>query len=233
MLDIQKHKFVLVQILKDIYADKKIAPVLGFKGGTAAYLFYDLSRFSVDLDFNLLDQKKEKLVFKKIKKILEKYGKIKQAEKKRFTLFFLLSYDIPLANIKVEISRRKFPDEYKIKNYLGIPMIVMTKADMAAHKLVALLERKNIAHRDLFDLWYFFKNNWPINKKLIEIRTGKKFKNFLKDCIKTVKSVNNNYILQGLGEVLDAKQKNWVKQSLKQELLFLLRLYVIIIKEDE
>jgi len=59
-LDIATHNNLLVQILKDIYSDTDISPFLGFKGGTAAYLFYDLPRFSVDLDFDLLDETKRK-----------------------------------------------------------------------------------------------------------------------------------------------------------------------------
>ena len=42
-------------ILKDIYADITINSLLGFKGGTCAYFFYNLPRFSVDLDFDLLE----------------------------------------------------------------------------------------------------------------------------------------------------------------------------------
>ena len=41
------------QILKDIYTDVSISPLLGLKGGTCAYFFYGLPRFSVDLDFDL------------------------------------------------------------------------------------------------------------------------------------------------------------------------------------
>ena len=47
------------RILKDIYTDVSIAPLLGFKGGTCAYLFYGLPRFSVDLDFDLLEVNEE------------------------------------------------------------------------------------------------------------------------------------------------------------------------------
>ncbi len=43
-LDYSKHKNILLQILKDIYSDTSIAPYLGFKGGTAAMMFYDLPR---------------------------------------------------------------------------------------------------------------------------------------------------------------------------------------------
>ena len=44
-LDIVTHKTMLIRILKDIYTDQDLAPLLGFKGGTAAYLFYNLGRF--------------------------------------------------------------------------------------------------------------------------------------------------------------------------------------------
>ena len=42
------------KILKDIFKDPSIAPYLAFKGETAALFFYGLTRFSVDLDFDLV-----------------------------------------------------------------------------------------------------------------------------------------------------------------------------------
>ena len=77
-LDPATHKTILLQILKEIYTDTALGPVLGFKGGTAAYLFYDLGRFSVDLDFDLLDETRENYVFEKTEKILTCLGKIKE-----------------------------------------------------------------------------------------------------------------------------------------------------------
>src|SRR6267142_7081386 len=92
-LNTVKHKNILIKILKDIYADSTISAMLGFKGGTAATLFYGLDRFSVDLDFDLLNAEKEDYLFERVKTILEKHGKLKQAIKKRFNLFYVLSYD--------------------------------------------------------------------------------------------------------------------------------------------
>lgn len=226
MLDIQKHKYMLVQILKDVYSDKDISSIIGFKGGTAAFLFYDLPRFSVDLDFNLLEPGKKDLVFSRMKDILKDYGKVKTAREKRYTIFFLLSYGEEAANIKVEISKRKFPDNYEVKNYLGIPMLVMKKKDIFAHKLVAFTDRRNIANRDVFDLWFFFKKNWDINQEIVELRTGKRIKDYLKNCIEMVKRLNETYILQGLGEVLDEEQKGWVKKNLKKDLIFSMKNYI-------
>ena len=58
MTDFAVHGNILLMILKDIYSDTTLAPFLGFKGGTAAMLFYGLDRNSVDLDFDLLDESK-------------------------------------------------------------------------------------------------------------------------------------------------------------------------------
>ena len=87
VLRIPEHRDILLQVLKDIYSDTNIAPFLGFKGGTAAYIFYNLSRFSIDLDFDLINEDKEEEVFDKIEKIVKKYGEIKEARKKGSTCF--------------------------------------------------------------------------------------------------------------------------------------------------
>lgn len=74
MLNITKHRIILLQILKDIYNDISIAPILGLKGDTACFLFYNLPRFSIDLDFDLLDLKKEKFIFEKVGQNLNESG---------------------------------------------------------------------------------------------------------------------------------------------------------------
>ncbi|MDD4995591.1 MAG: nucleotidyl transferase AbiEii/AbiGii toxin family protein [Patescibacteria group bacterium] len=226
-LDTVKHKNILVRILKDIYTDSTIGPLLGFKGGTAAFLFYDLNRFSVDLDFDLLEESKEDYVFEQIQKILSAYGTIKEAQTKRFNLLFLLSYDdkeIGAQNIKVEINRRNFGSRYEVKAYLGISMKVMVKEDMLAHKLCAMYERIGKTNRDIFDVYYFLHNNWPVNKEIIEGRTGTSYKDFLQKCINSLEKVSDRNILSGMGELLDEKQKAWVKSKLRAETIFLLKL---------
>jgi len=224
MFDIDKHKNILVRILKDIYSDTKLSPALGFKGGTAAFLFYNLNRFSVDLDFDLLNKEKEDYVFKKIEKILKKYGTLKDKQVKKFNLFYFLSYEEKAVNIKVEINRREFGSQYEIKSYLGIPMKVMVRKDMFAHKLVAMYERIGKANRDIFDVWFFSKNDWSINKNIVEKRTNLSFDKFLNKCISTLKDLPNRSILKGLGEVLDEKQKIWAKRHLKEDVIFNLKL---------
>ena len=218
------HKNIMLRILKDIYSDTSISPFLGFKGGTAAYVFYGLERFSVDLDFDLLDEDKRDYVFTKIEQIVKNHGKMKEARKKRFSLFYLLSYEEKAQNIKVEINCRSFGSHYEIKTYLGISMLVMVKEDMFAHKLMAVYERFSKANRDIYDIWFFSKNNWPINKDIVESRAKMSFRDLLQKCVDLLEKTSDRNILSGMGELLDEKQKDWAKKKLRTEAIFLLKL---------
>lgn len=222
-LDAARHRTLLVQILKDIATETKISPFLGFKGGTAVYLFYGLERFSVDLDFDLLNDAKKEVVFEGVKEILASYGTLKDSRKKRYNLFFLLSYEEKSHNIKVEINRRNFDSKFEIKSYLGIPVKVMVREDMFAHKLVAMTERLGKTNRDIYDVWFFLKNRWPINWKIVEHRTNLSPQSFLKKAIGALEKLSNRNILSGIGELLNEEQKKWAKNNLKTDTVFLLK----------
>ena len=225
MLDINKHKFYLVSVLKDIYADAELATALGFKGGTAHMLFYDLPRFSVDLDFNLLAPEKSKGVYNKIRKILFRYGKIRDEAEKHFGLLIVLDYGEKERNLKIEISNREFPDSYETKNYLGIPVKVMVKPDMFAHKLCALLDRNMIANRDVFDVYFFMQQKTPINKNIVEKRMDMEFKEYIDSCIIKIEKLPGKNLLNGIGELVNNNLKSFVREQLKEETIQLLKMY--------
>jgi predicted nucleotidyltransferase component of viral defense system len=222
-LDYLKHKNIMLQILKDVYSDASIAPYLGFKGGTAALLFYGLPRNSVDLDFDLLDETKKEEVFNKLQKITASYGTITESKMKYFNLLNVISYKKGAQQIKVEINRRQLGSRYEMKTLLGISMLVMVKEDMFAHKLMAMYERIGKTSRDVFDVYFFFKNNWDINKKIVENRSGISFGDTLVKCIEMLEGVNNKHILDGLGELLTQSQKDWAREKLKNDTIFFLK----------
>jgi len=224
-----KHINILLQILKDIYSDTSISSHLGFKGGTAAHLFYGLNRDSFDLDFDLLDESKQQTVFDKIQKIAEGYGKVINSRIKKFNLLNVISYDTKLQNIKIEINRRNFGSRYEVKTLLGISMLVMVQEDMFAHKLMAMLERVGKTSRDIYDVWYFLENNWPINKEIVEKRSGVSFKETLQKCVQEMEKIKDRNLLVGLGESLTDPQKDWARAKLKSETIFLLKVRM----EDE
>ncbi len=218
------------QILRDVYSDTAISSLLGFKGGTCAFFFYGLTRFSVDLDFDLLGTSEEakKIVFENIGEILRKYGELKDSYIKHQTIFFLLSYGNDDHNIKIEINLRSFsPDprkHYEMREYLGIAMLVGKKEYLFSSKLVALTDRRVMAMRDIYDIWFFAKNLWDLDPEIIKLRTGSSVKEYLAKCIKVIGVVKDNEILGGLAELLpDEKAKAWVKNSLRDEVVFLLK----------
>ena len=225
MLNKDLHKVALINVLNAIYSDSQIRTLLGFKGGTAAFLFYDLPRFSVDLDFDLLDENKKELVFERLKKILSKVGKISQAQDKYFTIFFLINYQKSERNLKVEISKRSSTKaKYQVKNYLGIHMLVMKKEDAVAGKLAALITRKKFTTRDMFDMWFFLKENFSINEEFLKEKTNLTLNQALNKALKRIKDIKKTELLAGLGELLDNKQKTFVKEKLVDELTFQLKL---------
>jgi len=221
------HRTILITILKDLFEDELLAPYLGFKGGTAAMLFYDLPRFSVDLDFDLLLDPPQELIFNEVVKILKKYGEVKKADDKRYTLFFLLSYEgkqVGVANIKVEINKRNYNSQYEILSFLGIPMRVMSQRDMVVHKLLAIYNSLGKANRDIFDVHFFLQNRWNINDKIIESIMKMPYEKFLMILIDALEKFDDSQILSGLGELLSIEQRSWVQRNLKKETIFFLRL---------
>lgn len=225
MVSINKHKFFLTQILKDIYSDIELANCLGFKGGTALMFFYDLPRFSVDLDFNLLDPTKEKTVYEKVRKILLKYGKIFDEAMKFYGPIIVLDYGVGERKLKVEISNRQWDNHYEIKNLLGIHMQVMVVPDMFAHKLCALLDRTEVTNRDIFDNWFFMQRQTPINQEIVETRMEMSLADYIGKCIDQLESMNDRGMLDGLGELMDEDMKRFVRTKLRTETISLLRFY--------
>ena len=222
--NISQHRNILLKILKDIYSDITLSSLLGFKGGTALYFFYGLDRFSVDLDFDLLDSSKERLVFERIEELILAHGAIRQKINKKYTIFFLLSYDKGSWNIKLEINKRNFGSKYEIKNYLGIPMLVMRIEDMFAHKLAAITERKALASRDIYDIYFFLRGSYHVNKNIVEKRTGMDFKDYITKCISYIENIPETRMLSGIGDLLSEEKKEWIRGNLKKEVIFLLRL---------
>jgi predicted nucleotidyltransferase component of viral defense system len=225
-LDITAHKTILFQILKDINSDTAISPYLGFKGGTAALMFYGLDRFSVDLDFDLLDDDQADPVFGRVMKIVQRHGAIKEAHKKRFSLLIILSYEDKARRIKVEINRRQFGSRYEIKTYLGVSMQVMVIEDMFAHKLMAMYERIDKTSRDIYDVWFFLKSRFPINKQIVENRAEMPFDQLVNRCIDQLEKMSNRHILDGMGELLTTSQKDWAKARLREDTINLLKLLI-------
>lgn len=187
--------------------------------------FHNLPRFSVDLDFNLINADYEDQVYDAVRTILLKYGKIHDEAKKFYGPILVLDYGAGDRKLKVEISKRDFGDKYIIANLLGLNIKLMAKENMFAHKLCAMLDRNEITNRDIFDCWFYMENRTPINRKVVEQRMGKSLEAYLQDCIDRLNSMSDRGMLNGLGELMDEDMKKFVKTKLRKETIQLLEFY--------
>lgn len=224
-MDKQKHKLYMARILSQIFKDKELCNALGFKGGTALMFFYNLPRFSTDLDFNLIDESMQDVVYEKIRRILLQYGNIDDEAKKLYGPILVLNYGKGERMLKVEISNRQYDNHYETKTLAGTDIRVLTIPDMFAHKLCAMGER--LSPRDVFDVWFFLnKLHAHINENIIRQRTGKSVAEYAEWCAKRVSESSPKLLMQGLGEVIDdAHTKNFVKSKLIDETIQALKLF--------
>ena len=225
MLDVNRHKFFLLQLLKEIYSDPELASSLAFKGGTALMLFHDLPRFSVDLDFNLTANSDEEVASAKLRAILVKHGTIRDEARKRYGMLLVLNYEDDGRNFKVEVSNRSYPDEYELRDYLGVSMNVMRLEYMFTHKLMALLDRNALTNRDVFDCWFCMKQRLVLRKSILDLRLKGTFEDYMGKAIEAVTAISGNRILDGIGELLDPELKKWVKTDLTSEFASLAAMY--------
>lgn len=227
MFDVNRHKFFMLQILKEVYSNTVLAANLGFKGGTAAMFFYDLPRFSVDLDFNLINPDKEDEVYSAVRAILLKHGKIHDEAKMFYGPILVLDYGAGDRKLKVEISKRQFGDTYSVQNFLGLNVMLMDKPNMFSHKLCAMLDRTEITNRDIFDCWHYMRQQTPVNRNIVETRMGMSLADYLQKCIDKLTGMTDRGMLNGLGELMDEDMKKFVKTKLRTETIQLLEIYKI------
>lgn len=207
---------------------------LYFKGGTCAAMLGVLDRFSVDLDFDYIGDKKKLIkVRHELENIFKTLGlEIKDASTK-VPQFFLKypSKDIAARNtLKIDIS---FPPPkaniYEPIRLIDINRVVICQnvATMFANKLVAVLDRfernHSIAGRDIYDIHHFFLNGYYYNKEVVIERTGLNLIDFFKQLSDFIsKNVTETILNQDLNPLIPYERFNRFRKLLKRETLMFL-----------
>ena len=223
-MDLNKHRYYMMQVLLAIFRHPELSKLLAFKGGTSLMLFHGLTRFSTDLDFNLLDASQTEYVYKELRKLLLKFGSIDDEAIKFYGPILVLNYGKGERMLKVEVSNREYPNHYEIRSLLGTDIRVMTLPDMFAHKLCALGER--ITPRDIYDVWFFLQNHTEINEEIVRLRTNLSVSEYAQQCADKVRQYSSRILMQGLGEVLiDNSSKNFARKQLIPETASALELF--------
>ena len=96
---------------------------------------------------------------------------------------------------------------------------------MFTHKLMALLDRKALTNRDVFDCWFCMKQRLVLRKSILDLRLKGTFEDYMDKAIEAVTAISGNRILDGIGELLDPELKKWVKTDLTSEFASLAAMY--------
>ena len=227
-MDARLHKTMLAKVLLALYKNTYLSQVLGFKGWTCAMFFYDLPRLSVDLDFDILrpyDDVLEEGIIGELEPILREFWEITDFAVKKNTILYEIRYQNYERRLKLEISTRGASGGFEKHNFLWENISVMRESDLFSNKLVALLGRKWITNRDIFDIWFFLAKWTEIQEWIIREYTQKDLTNYLDAVRNFIKHYDFKKILYWLWELLDEKQKHFAKTKMQDEILWYLSFY--------
>lgn len=227
------HKACLFRLLSEIYDNAFLSKALYFKGGTCAAMLGYLDRFSVDLDFDLVDASDMDALRKTLENIFKDLD-LEIKDWSRNTIQYFLKYSNPQGGrntIKIDAT---FPpvknNKYKPERLSEIDRIAycQTVETMFANKLVALIERyeknKSIAGRDLYDIHHFFMKGFRYDPDVIRERRNKDAKDFFAELIVFIeKNVTETVINQDLNTLLPLDKFSKIRKVLKVETLIFLK----------
>jgi predicted nucleotidyltransferase component of viral defense system len=227
-----KHKYQLYRLLTAILENNHLANTLYFKGGTYAAMRGVLNRFSVDLDFDLVDKTQKAKVRTELAKIFGQL-KLKIKDQSREHLQFYLEYSAPQGErntLKLEITDLVSPEnEYEVVTLHELNLICrgQTIPTMFANKLYAasarLAKTGHLAGRDFYDIHQFFLQGLTVNKEVVVERSGKPYTTYLQKLRKLIEDkLSDEYLYQDLNPLLPGKDLKGVAKTLKRELLVFL-----------
>lgn len=227
------HKSIMLRVLINILDDSFLSSSLFFKGGTCASLLNYLDRFSVDLDFDLKDQKLKSTVIKNLETLFFKLD-LKIKDRSKNVIQYFLGYDAPqktrntLKIDVVETSNKNNKYDTLLLGEINRYAICQTKETMFANKLIALTGRYeksgSVAGRDLYDIHFFLTKGYDFDKEIIEEVTKQNCKDYIKSLIGFIeKNINQTIIDQDLNLLLDYKKFIAIRKTIKEETMYLLR----------
>lgn len=219
-----------LQTLLLFFLYSKFSKELVFKGGTALRKFYSLDRFSEDLDFTYNIEENRRVTIEKFSKVLTSFGEVYETGVKRRgsknSLDFELKVKGPLFNrrktlqsIVINISMREktwlspnlkqigplYPD-------IGVFFVyVMRPEEILAEKVRALMTRRWVKARDVYDLYFLLKQHKVgidekiIQKKMIYYKVSFSKSEFLKK-LRSIGKMEWNSELSNIIQVVPSRR---------------------------
>lgn len=105
-------------------------------------------------------------------------------------------------------------------------MIGMERVSLSSlmHRLVRQGMLLN-PRRGIFDCWFFLSRHTAVNEHIVRERTGLSVAEYAAHCAGQVRTSSPKLLMQGLGEVIDAKTKTFVRTRLIDDTATALELF--------
>jgi len=226
------HKSYLNRLLMEIIDQPVLSQNLAFKGGSCASMLGFLDRFSVDLDFDILNSVDESALRDEFHQVFETLD-LRIAGELDKVLFFQLKYlnDSGKRNtIKVSANSLLVKaNQYRVQYLAEIDRLMncQTVETMFANKLVAVTDRyklhATIAGRDIYDIHHFFVHGYSYHAPIIQERTGLEPGDYLGKLSEFIREhVTQTIINEDLNTLLPEKRFQQIRKILIPETLSLL-----------
>lgn len=223
------HKSYLNRLLIEICDQPHLSQIIAFKGGTCASMLGYLDRFSVDLDFDLIQKSDETNIRKELHGVFGHLG-LKVIKEFDNVLMFLVQYpSVPGKRNSIKVSVNSLlinANKYQVQYFPEIDRLInsQTIETMFANKLVAVTDRyhlhQTVAGRDIYDIHHFFVKGYSYLGAVITERTGEKANMYfekLSDFIK--QNVTQTIINEDLNTLLTDQQFQSTRKILIPETL--------------
>jgi len=213
----QYRENVIIEVVQAL-AKSSAGSQIAFKGGTALKLFYDLPRYSEDIDYDALPGGSPDGLIGIIKGLCtKKVWEITDNALKYNTILVELRFRGPDRNfhIKIEISTREKELKTAILLLRGVPIVTLEPSFLMTEKLLTFLDRQ--AGRDIFDAWFILNGAYPLDEAMI----ARAFENrsaFFQALLNTVKNADPKKILRDTGKLLNQDDRNWIQTSFLSDL---------------
>lgn len=226
------HKSQLNRVLMEVIDSRLLSHNLVLKGGTCAAMLGYLDRFSVDLDFDLIDSGDESILREEFHRIFVRLGLEITGEFDR-VLFFQLRYPnergkrnsmkISCNNILVVANVHTVQYLSEIDRFFTCQTI----ETMVANKMIAVTDRyqqhRDIAGRDIYDLHHFLIHGYGYNRGVIQERTGLEVQEYLDKFVVFIrKHVTQTIVNEDLNSLLPLSKFQQVRKVLIPETIALL-----------
>jgi predicted nucleotidyltransferase component of viral defense system len=199
----------VIQVLAKSEAGSNIA----FKGATALKLFYNLPRFSEDIDYDSLSKTSPQKLMEIIKAaIARRRWEITDDAVKYHKVLLELRFAGPERNfrVKIEISTRQKELKTTVVSLRGVPVLTLEPSFLITEKLITFVERQ--AGRDIFDAWFILNNAYALDESVIRKIFGN-YKRFYQAMLDVIKKTEANKMLRDTGKLLSLDHRNWIKTS--------------------